>query len=274
MNYRLIFSVLKNYSQDIFENSRDFFFDVDTIENFISSKIDKNKIICVLENVSILTALVQLGYNKENMFFICDDQQKKMLANLLGIDDKNVFDSLDVSKEIFKNYDNVYILSSFYYQDEIAECFRDIKNGILLNMHPVSYCDSQINFESIKDYAIFDAKKNVFKRKVKAGSILREVVNLLEEKERHSFLNYIINNHDFKINKYLMCIDEDMKTELVDKGFARTQTWGHKFKFDDRNIFYCTQYGYRNAGILCNEIKRILKLVLNHETIFIEPKIN
>lgn len=243
--------------------------------NYIEKYINSNDYVCVINNAMLLVSLLSKNHDVNKITFVYDDVQKKMLAKILGFRDEQLIDIRQMNNDSFKKLSvkNKMLTCMFYHS----------KNYLLLNMenvfnlHPListSYYENKNNFSKIKMYTIVNTNDNKIINNISAGSILKEVVEILEAKKREIFLSKIINNKNFKINNFHMCLDETLKLKLINENFTRTQTWGHKFSFNNKNIFYCTQFGYENAGKLCLLIKEFLNRILNIDTVFIEPQKN
>jgi len=274
MNLNILALALENkLSREVFNNN--FLLNKESCLDYIRTNFSKEDNICVINNAMLLVTLLMNNHSLKKITFIYDHIQKKRLSEMLGFDSKQLLDRLQVSESDLKALSlERKILSCMFYNGK-EKVLLDSEN--LFNLHPINslnYYQDQNNFAKIKSYTVIDTKNKKVIDNVKAGSILKEVVNILETDKRDIFLDNVINDSKFKINNFHMCLDKQLKSKLIQEGFTRTQTWGHKFSFKDKEIYFCTQFGYKNAGELCLLIRKYLFNLLKIEYIFIEPKKN
>ena len=276
MNYNIIATALENkLSREIIKNN--FLLNKEKCLKYIKLNISNNDNVCVINNAMLLVTLLMNQHDIKKIIFIYDDIQKKLLAEMLGLNGEQLIVFQNINNSNLKELSNKNkILTCMFYHEKDYFLF-DIPN--VYNFHPINdinYYENKNNFSKIKHYTIIDICNNKIIKNVAAGSILKEVVNILDEDKKEVFLNKIINNKSFKINNLIMCLDETLKLKLIleSTSFIRKATWGHKFKLEDRNIFYCTQFGYSYTGKLCILIKEYLLNILGINSIFIEPQKN
>lgn len=272
MNLNIFTLALENkLSREVFNNN--FLLSKESCLDYIKANLNREDKVCVINNAMLLVTLLMNNHNPKKITFIYDHIQKKRLSEMLGFDRNQLLDRCQVSENDLKalSLENKILSCMFYNGKE--NVLLDSKN--LFNLHPINslnYYQDQNNFAKIKLYTIVNVKNKKVIDNVKAGSILKEVVNILDADKRDVFLDNTINDSKFKINNFYMCLDKQLKSKLIQEGFTRTQTWGHKFLFKDKEVYFCTQFGYKNAGELCLLIRKFLFNLLKIDYIFIEPK--